>query len=204
MATDLIFDFFGTLVQYTPGEFHTAPYQRTHDYLLRYGYNISYAAFTSAFTAASQDLEAQAKQTCQEYHMYDVGRLFFRSAFAVDVPDSILTAFTTIFLAEWSRGIVYPAAIDPFLERLAARYRLSVLSNTHYSSLIQDNLSAMGIAHHFAQVVTSVEFGIRKPHPAIFSTRWSNCAFLHVTRFTLATPMWMIIKGPLQPVSAVF
>jgi putative hydrolase of the HAD superfamily len=168
MATDLIFDFFGTLVEYTLGAFHTAPYQDTHNYLLHHGYAISYQAFTSAFTAASQTLEAQAQQTCREYHMYDLGRLFFRSAFSVDVPENVLTAFTTIFLAEWSRGIVYPEAIDPFLERLAARYRLSVLSNTHYPSLIHDNLSAMGVARYFSQVVTSVELGIRKPHPAIF------------------------------------
>ena len=51
---------------------------------------------------------------------------------------------------------------------LAGRYRLSIISNTHYPALIHRNLAAMGIAGHFAQVVTSVEVGIRKPHPAIF------------------------------------
>ena len=44
MATDLIFDFFGTLVQYKPGAFHTAPYERTHAYLLQQGFEITYEA----------------------------------------------------------------------------------------------------------------------------------------------------------------
>lgn len=169
MATDLIFDFFGTLVQYTSGPFHTAPYSRTHDCLLHHGFAMPYDAFTAAFERVSHELEERAQQTGQEYHMEELGRRFFRAAFATDAPDAVVSAFVTVFLAEWSRGIVYLDALDSFLERLAATYRLSVLSNTNYPSLIHDNLAAMGVAHHFAHVVTSVEVGMRKPHPVIFA-----------------------------------
>jgi|GEM_PF-6083261 len=36
-------------------------------------------------------------------------------------------------------------------------------------ALIHDHLAAMGIETYFAQIITSVEVGIRKPHPAIFA-----------------------------------
>lgn len=168
MVTDLIFDFFGTLVQYVAGPFHTEPYSRTHDYLLQQGFELPYEDFTFAFEVASQKLEESANDTGQEYHMDELGRLFFQTAFAVDPPDAVLSSFVSLFLEEWSRGIVYLDSIRPFLERLAQNYRLSVLSNTNYPPLIHKHLSAMGVAEHFVQVFTSVEVGVRKPYPAIF------------------------------------
>lgn len=168
MTTDIIFDFFGTLVDYTPGVFHTAPYQRTHQFLQQQGFTISYDTFIDTFTAASDELEAEAKQTLREYHMHDVGRNFFQRISAHNVDDRTLAAFIALFIAEWSRGIVYMDGIAPFIATLASQYRLSVLSNTHYPALIHDHLAAMEIHQYFSRIVTSVEIGIRKPHAAIF------------------------------------
>ncbi len=168
MITDVIFDFFGTLVQYTPGVFHTNPYQQTHAFLEAQGFPIDYAAFVETFSTVSDSLEAQAKRTHNEYHMHDVGRGFFQQAFATEIDDSILQPFIAHFIAEWSRGIVYLDALAPTLAQLATHYRLSILSNTHYPALIHDHLAAMRIEQYFAQIITSVEVGIRKPHRAIF------------------------------------
>lgn len=174
MITDIVFDFFGTLVHYTPGAFHTAPYQQTHRYLQQQGFSIGYDTFVEAFTSVSNVLEAQAKHTFREYHMHDVGRSFFQTALATDVDDRTLGQFTAHFIAEWSRGIAYLDGLAPLLTRLATHYRLSIVSNTHYPALIHDHLAAMQIAPFFAQVVTSVEVGIRKPHPAIFERALAN------------------------------
>ncbi len=54
------------------------------------------------------------------------------------------------------------------LDRLAGRYRLSIISNTHYPAVIHHNLAQIGVSGLFKQVITSIEFGRRKPHPAIF------------------------------------
>lgn len=51
---------------------------------------------------------------------------------------------------------------------LEQRYKLIIISNTHYPSLIHRNLDAMGITDYFNLVVTSVEHGIRKPDARIF------------------------------------
>ncbi len=163
-----MFDFFGTLVLYKQGAFHTAPYLRTHDYLLRHGFNVSYEHFTTAFESASHELETKATLTGQEYHMNELGALFFRTAFSVDAPETLVVPFVAVFLEEWSRGVVYLDSLAPFLEKLAKTYRLSVLSNTNFPPLIHNHLVAMGVAHHFSVVFTSIEVGIRKPYPTIF------------------------------------
>ncbi len=168
MITDILFDFFGTLVHYTPEIFHTAPYQQTHQFLQQQGFPIGYDTFVATFTTVSDALEAQAKRTGNEYHMDDVGRGFFQAAFATEVADQIVHPFIAHFIAEWSRGIVYLEALAPALAQLATHYRLSIVSNTHYPALIHDHLATMGIGSYFAQIVTSVEVGIRKPHTAIF------------------------------------
>jgi putative hydrolase of the HAD superfamily len=168
VITDIIFDFFGTLVSYTPGAFHTSPYQRTHQFLLEHGFEIGYDDFVELFTAVSDRLEAQARDDLREYHMDDVGRAFFRSAFRTDIDQDFLMPWMGHFITEWSRGIRHLDGIAALLAQLASRHRLSILSNTHYPALIHGQLAAMKQSAAFAQVITSVEFGIRKPHQAVF------------------------------------
>ena len=57
---------------------------------------------------------------------------------------------------------------NQFLAGLSDTHRLSVLSNTHHPPSVPGHLRAMGLAPYVSQVVTSVEFGRRKPHPSIF------------------------------------
>lgn len=54
------------------------------------------------------------------------------------------------------------------LAKLARRYRLVLLSNTHHVPLVHQHLQAGQLAPYFQQVITSVDFGQRKPSPRIF------------------------------------
>ena len=47
-------------------------------------------------------------------------------------------------------------------------HRLAVVTNTHHPTLVPDHLDAMGLSPHIDAVITSVEVGWRKPHPAIY------------------------------------
>ena len=170
MATDLIFDFFGTLVKYESGLFHSAPYSRTYDYLLDRGFLLSYEAFTNGFETATHTLETHAQLTGEEYHMNDLAKLFFHANLATEATEACVNSFVKAFIEEWGRGIVHFAGIAELMERLASKHRLSILSNTNYPPLIHDNLKAMGIASHFSEVFTSVEIGVRKPYSAIFES----------------------------------
>jgi putative hydrolase of the HAD superfamily len=167
MLTDLIFDFFGTLVQYQADRFHGAPYRRTYQQLGELGIAIAYDDFAAGFAATFDRLEAEARISHQEFHMREVGRRFFADL-GVSLAPEALDRWVDCYCEEWNRGTLYFDGIAAFIAELAGRYRLSIISNTHYPALIHRNLAAMGIAGHFAQVVTSVEVGIRKPHPAIF------------------------------------
>jgi putative hydrolase of the HAD superfamily len=167
-TTDLIFDFFGTLVHYRREIFRGASYERTHAFLLEQGFGCSYAQFEADWLAVSDAMETEARRTSREYSMLELARRFLQRMRDRPVPDALARALVEHFMAEWSLGVTYIAGLDRHIEALAGRYRLSVLSNTHHPDHIERHLESMGIATHFAQVVTSVELGLRKPHPAIF------------------------------------
>ena len=54
------------------------------------------------------------------------------------------------------------------MQELSARFRLGVVTNTHYAPHIHAHLREIGISQHMAVVVTSIEHGRPKPHPSIF------------------------------------
>jgi putative hydrolase of the HAD superfamily len=169
MASDLIFDFFGTLVGYTPGLFGEDAYIATHRLLVEHGLDIDYELFVREYSRVSDMLERQARTTRREFHMHDAGRAFF-DCLSYEASPELVERFSESFVTEWNRGTVFYSGVEPFLDRLAGRYRLSILSNTNYPSLVHRSLTAMNVSHHFSQVVTSVEHGRRKPDPSIFET----------------------------------
>jgi putative hydrolase of the HAD superfamily len=69
---------------------------------------------------------------------------------------------------EWNAGVRDKPGVPELLARLARRFTLAVVTNTHEPSLVPDHLRRMGIAERFRCVVTSVECGTRKPGPRIF------------------------------------
>lgn len=94
-----------------------------------------------------------------------MGRLLCR-----DPDPAEAGAFVEAYVREWNTGVVYPLGIMELVGTLADRFRLAVVTNTHKADLVPRHLAAMGIAHHFDTVVTSIEVGWRKPHPAIYAT----------------------------------
>ena len=72
------------------------------------------------------------------------------------------------YLAEWSTGIRPIDGLAALMDRLTGGHRLAIVTNTHHPGLVPDLLDAMGLAGAFDAVVTSIEVGWRKPHPAIY------------------------------------
>jgi len=85
-------------------------------------------------------------------------------------------------------GLPAPEAVGPMLGRLAARYRLAIVSNWPLAATIDRFVEAAGWDRHLAAVVVSQRVGAIKPHPAIFRaaelglgiTRAEGRAILHV------------------------
>lgn len=61
-----------------------------------------------------------------------------------------------------------PPAVGLFLERLASRYRLGVLSNWPLAAAIDRYVERAGWAPYLSAVVVSQRVGTIKPHPAMF------------------------------------
>ena len=166
MLTDLIVDFFGTLVSYDRNRFH-GDARRAFAYLRSQGFPLEYPEYAARFDLAFRELERTAAITCREFHM-DVAAETLFAATGWQASDRTRDRFVSLFVEEWNQGTVFLDGIAGFLSRLASRYRLSVLSNSNYPPVIHDNLRAMGVAPLFSQIVVSADLGIRKPSPEIF------------------------------------
>jgi HAD superfamily hydrolase (TIGR01509 family) len=74
-----------------------------------------------------------------------------------------------VYSRAFVEAIPAPPAVGPLLERLAADYRLAILSNWPLAATIDRYVEAAGWAPHFAAIVISQRIGTIKPHPAIFA-----------------------------------
>ncbi|MBN1525400.1 MAG: HAD family hydrolase [Spirochaetales bacterium] len=167
MITNIIFDFFGTLVDYS-AERNLAVVSTSHDYLRELGFSIDKDRYIEEFDRCFIELEQKAINSKTEFHMEELGKYFFKSCFDYDVAEEQNKKFVEEYIQNWNIQTIFLENIKSFIKACAAKYRLSILSNTHYPPLIHENLKAMKIAQNFFRVYTSVEIGIRKPNREIF------------------------------------
>jgi putative hydrolase of the HAD superfamily len=167
MITGILFDFFGTLVEYSPSRVQQG-YNATYELLLNEGVDISYAAFLEHWAAAFEALDGWSRRTGLEYAMAQVAQQFLDRV----CPDRRSPEFSTqlwmSYLQEWSAAIRYIPDVRELMRDLSARFRLGVVTNTHHAPLVHAHLCASGIAPYLHSVVTSIEHGRPKPHPSIF------------------------------------
>jgi len=167
VITAILFDFFGTLVEYSPSRVEQG-YHATHALLLNEGVDISYAAFLENWGAVSEALDRWSRSTELEYSMEQVALQFIERVCPHRRSPEFSTRLWMSYLDEWSTAIRYIPGVRELLQELSARFRLGVVTNTHYAPHIHAHLRAMGISQHMAVVVTSIEHGRPKPHPSIF------------------------------------
>jgi putative hydrolase of the HAD superfamily len=162
----VLLDFFGTLVDYSPSRTEQG-YLGTDALLRDAGLELPYEAWLAEWVAVSEELDAWSATELREYSMGDVGRAF-AARVGLGADDGLIQAVIDSMLAEWNTGVSYLDGLPQAVDRLADRYRLAVVTNTHDTSLVPGHLAAMGVDHHLDVVVASVEVGWRKPHPAIY------------------------------------
>ncbi|MEV0714232.1 HAD family hydrolase [Asanoa sp. NPDC050611] len=154
--THILFDFFGTLVDYDDGHARTPVKSAAMAAM-------SPDEFLVRWDAAWMAWEERCAASHREFSMLDVAGSFLPDASPAD-----LAAFVDVYIAEWNAGVRYLPGLAPLLSSLASRHRLAVVSNTHEPDLVPGHLAAMGVADLFDAVVTSVEVGVRKPAAAIY------------------------------------
>jgi putative hydrolase of the HAD superfamily len=166
MITDIIFDFFGTLVDYSE-KWDSADTNTSYEYLCSLGFNMNKHEFTKCFDDCFADFTKKAIENKTEFHMYDLGKYFFKKQFDHSIDDLSNKTFIDNSMNDWNKYIIYFDGIQNFIINLSKKYRLSILSNTNYPDLIHRNLCQMNLNVYFNKVYTSVEIGTRKPNKEI-------------------------------------
>jgi putative hydrolase of the HAD superfamily len=168
MTACLLFDFFGTLVQYSPDRCD-AEYPRTRAALRELGLTLSADDLTAGWQEAWYPFEERSLADHREFSMVDVGAVFLRSLLGRQPDPAQTRALMDVYIDEWNAGVTPVEGIAEWLEGLAQEYRLAIVSNVHEADLVPTHLEALGLRHRFDAVILSVEVGWRKPHPAIYA-----------------------------------
>ena len=124
----------------------------------------------AALLASWQEAERQRAIDHREVSAQARFAEFFRRL-ALDpatLPAGLDVALIDTHRAQLARAARFPAHYGPLLRRLAARYRLAVVSNFDYTPTALTILDAAGVRELFAAIVVSDEVGWRKPRPDIF------------------------------------
>jgi putative hydrolase of the HAD superfamily len=166
--THVLLDFFGTLTSYSPSRTEQG-YHRTHALARSLGVTASYEDTLRAWAQASEQLDRRSAADGREYSMDDAARACLVRLLGRPAEPAEVTALAQCYLAEWNRGVSYPAGMPRTVAALRSRFRLAVVSNTHDSALVPAHMTAMGIADCFDAVITSIDVGWRKPDPRIYA-----------------------------------
>jgi putative hydrolase of the HAD superfamily len=168
MLRDVVFDFYGTLVEYRPEKVVDPDERRAHELLLAHGIALGFEEFRDGLYQAFEEHELEARRTLVEPHMHDIARGFLARRCAGAVPAGLPEEFSRVFCEEWGGTSTAVDGLEALLDALGPRFRLSIVSNTFYPPLIHATLARLGLTDRFAAVHTSAELGIRKPHRRIF------------------------------------
>jgi len=84
------------------------------------------------------------------------------------LPSGLTQSLIDAHRGALGRAAEFPAHHGPLLRRLAARYRLAVVSNFDYTPTALDILERAGVARLFGAIVISDAVGWRKPRREIF------------------------------------
>ena|SRR5688572_4665779 len=105
MLNHIFFDFFGTLVAYSPSR-RDQGYSISHKILKDAGATHSYDEFLDLWCMVSEEFDAESAKTHREYSMMEVGEAFLQRMFGQ--PHAQLTPrFVNAYLVEWNKGVHY-------------------------------------------------------------------------------------------------
>ncbi|HWY79250.1 MAG TPA: HAD family hydrolase [Candidatus Sulfotelmatobacter sp.] len=168
MITTILFDFFGTLVAYSPDSYFISKRKKAYAFLIQNGFNLSYQQFEQVFKDSYNKFDKRSQQTRKEFHMYEFMEYLLKQKLHANVDKNVIQTFTKYYFDEWNKEVHYYPFIQLFISQLSKKYKLGIVTNTHFAELAAIHLERMHIKDYFSVVITSVAFGKRKPHKEIF------------------------------------
>ncbi|ETX05685.1 HAD family hydrolase [Candidatus Entotheonella palauensis] len=166
--THVLFDFFGTLVDYSSSNYSEQGHEQSFGLLRDAGADLGYERLLLLWEAIFAEFNEAAEQSHREFSMIELASAFLHRTLG-EAREALVRDFIQAYISEWNRSVRYLEGLSEMLERLNERFTLAVITNTHEPDLVPDHLARMGVSGLFSCVVTSVELGVRKPAPGIFS-----------------------------------
>lgn len=167
-AQALLFDFFGTLVEYTADR-TAVSFTQSHEVFSRQYPGVAYQAYCDAWDLSFSQLAAQDRSG-REFLMRDVALLVIEQLGiqGSNVSSTRLDSLVEQYMADWSRDIVPITGAHGLLKRLSKHYQLGLVSNTHHAPTVYRLLNTFDLLPLFSVVTLSAESGYAKPHRSIF------------------------------------
>ena len=163
----VLFDFFGTLVNYSTSRVAQG-YYATHSLIRECGIDIDYSEFLHRWVSAHEECDAKREASGREYRGVDVAIGFLEGLGPQQWPEPVASQLWRSYVTEWSSGVTYIAGVPEMLQRLSEQYNIGVISNTQDEQLVHELLKKSGAEPYLDVVVTSVEHGTPKPDASIF------------------------------------
>ncbi len=168
MTKALLLDCFGTLVDYEPSR--TAQgYEQSYLYLRELGFAGGYEAFLSTWDAMSEGFDTRAATTGIEFSMTELAVAYLAGYGLSISDDDEVDHFVDTYLGEWRTGISTIPGASALIAELHDRFRIVVVTNTHQAEFPSSVLDQFGFTGSVDAILTSVEFGRRKPDPSIYA-----------------------------------
>ena len=164
MVKHVLFDFFGTLVDYNENAVDTVP-TSAFDLLCQWQPALVQTELPHLIDAAYDPLEAEANTSLREYHTHEAMAALLTSL-GITASDARIEQVAECWIADWSATVQPPEQLQRALHALPAP--ASIVSNTSTPWLVPECLARFDLTHHFEHVITSVELGFRKPHASIY------------------------------------
>lgn len=168
MTKAILFDLFGTLVDYSP-RLEGKDFSATYALLKKHFPNgDSYEGFLETTQNVFSQLDSASSSSFNEFSMADVFEAYLCAshpdAWTCSQRDELTEQYTT----EWLKHVSWSRELKNFISDLKRQYKVGLITNTHHHPMILKLLDTIGIQDSFDVVLTSVEHGQRKPHRSIF------------------------------------
>ena len=177
MPRALLFDLFGTVVQFKPQvptvEVAGTAWRSTMGWLRETAeHELPHVPFDDLLAALMQVTADIVRERPPDYIEVPSRERFCRALMRVGIAgedaSAVAERLSLAHMAHLASMTVLPAGHVPLLNDVARRYQLALVSNFDHGPTARRVLNDHGIARFFPTTVISAEFGRRKPHPAIF------------------------------------
>ena len=161
----VLFDLFGTLVQYDASRINQA-YPTTFSFIRQLGVTLEYEQFLTETDRVFAQLDAWSLDHEQEFSMHEFAHRLLLGL-GVDADEPVLDQFAELYTTEWAAGVTPVKGVQAFLSSCSKKFTTGLITNTHHEPMVMKLLAAQALKP-FEIITTSVSHGRPKPHADIF------------------------------------